>query len=199
MLNRYFYSVFKPSDAVNENFFPFAFNEDASNPSTISNILLTVDEVNLAINKLDENKATGLDSIPALLLKNCAANLSPSLCDLFNKSLSSGVVPSEWKLANISPIPKKSSVHDVSNYRPISLVSKVFERCIYNRLIDHVHQQIYVYELQYGFLRGRSTTSQMLYVSNELLDVLEKRGQVDVVYLDFAKAFDKVNHDLLLY
>ena len=108
-------------------------------------------------------------------------------------------MPSEWKLANISPIPKKSSVHDVSNYRPISplsLVSKVFERCIYNRLIDHVHQQIY--ELQYGFLRGRSTTSQMLYICNELLDVLEKRGQVDVVYLDFAKAFDKVNHDLLL-
>ena len=199
LLNRYFYSVFKPSDAVNENFFPFASNEDASNPSTISDILLTVEEVNLVINKLDENKATGPDSIPALLLKNCAANISPSLCDLFNKSLFSGVVPSEWKLANISPIPKKSSVHDVSNYRPISLlslVSKVFERCIYNRLIDHVHQQIY--ELQYGFLRGRSTTSQMLYICNELLDVLEKRGQVDVVYLDFAKAFDKVNHDLLL-
>ena len=191
-LNRYFYSVFKPSDAVNENFSPFAFNEDASNPSTISDILLTVEEVSLAINKLDENKVTGPDSIPALLLKNCAANISPSLCDLFNKSLSSGVVPSEWKLANISPIPKKSSVHDVSNYRPISLlslVSKVFERCIYNRLIDHVHKQIY--ELQYGFLRGRSTTSQMLYICNELLDVLEKRGKLMLSILTLQKPSTK--------
>ena len=90
-------------------------------------------------------------------------------------------------------------IHDVSNYRPISLLSvvlKVFERCIYNRLIDHVHGQIY--ELQYGFLRGRSTTSQLLHVLHQVLKVLEQRNQVDIVYLDFAKAFDKVSHDLLL-
>ena len=94
---------------------------------------------------------------------------------------------------------KRSPIHDVSNYRPISLlplVSIVFERCIYNRLIDHVHGQIY--ELQYGFLRGRSTTSQLLHVLHQVLKVLEQRNQVEIVYLDFATAFDKVSHDLLL-
>ena len=189
LLNRYFYSLFKPSDASDDQSFPFVSNDDATNPSTISDVLLTVEEVCLALNMLDVNKATGPDLIPALLLKNCAVNISPSLCDPFNKSLSSGILPSEWKLANITPIPKKSTFHDVSNYRPISLlslVSKVFERCIYNHLIAHVHQQIY--ELQYGFLRGRSTTSQMLYTCNAIFDELENRGQVDVVYLDFAKA-----------
>jgi hypothetical protein len=118
---------------------------------------------------------------------------------LFNKSLSCGILPSEWKLANISPIPKRNPIHDVTNYRPISLlslVSKVFERCIYNRLIEHVYGQIY--ELQYGFLRGRSTTSQLLHILHQVLNVLEQKNQVDIVYLDFAKAFDKVNHDLLL-
>ena len=87
----------------------------------------------------------------------------------------------------------------VSNYRPISLlslISKAFERCIYNRLIEHVHGQIY--ELQYGFLRGRSTTSQLLHVLQQVLNVLEQKNQVDIVYLDFAKAFDKVSHNLLL-
>ena len=72
----------------------------------------------------------------------------------------------------------------------------MFERCIYNRLIEHVYGQIY--ELQYGFLRGRSTTSQLLHILHQVLNVLEQKNQVDIVYLDFAKAFDKVNHDLLL-
>ena len=170
LLNRYFYSVLKPSNATDDQSFPFVSNDDTTNLSTISDVLLTVEEVCLALNMLDVNKATGPDLIPALLLKNCAVNISPSLCDLFNKSLSSGILPSEWKLANITPIPKKSTFHDVSNYRLISLlslVSKVFERCIYNHLIAHVHQQIY--ELQYGFLRGRSTTSQTLYTCNAIL------------------------------
>ena len=68
---------------------------------------------------LDVDKATGPDKIPAVLLKTCAANISPSLCKLFNKSLSCGKLPSEWKLSNISPIPKKSPFHEVCNYRPI--------------------------------------------------------------------------------
>ena len=71
----------------------------------------------------------------------------------------------------------------------------MFERCIYNRIIDHLSNQRY--SLQYGFQSGKSTTSQMLYVPHEIHNILEKRAQVDIVYLDFAKAFDKVSHDKL--
>ncbi|CAB4025082.1 Hypothetical predicted protein, partial [Paramuricea clavata] len=73
---------------------------------------------------------------------------------------------------------------------------QVFERCIYNRIIGHLSSQLY--DLQYGFQSGKSTTAQMLYVLHEIHNVLEKMGQVDTIYLDFAKAFDKVSHDLLL-
>ncbi|CAB4041278.1 Hypothetical predicted protein, partial [Paramuricea clavata] len=167
--------------------------------TTISDLTLTEGEVRYVLRNLDEEKATGPDKIPAVLLKNCAASIAPSLCELFNKSLSSGQLPSEWKLSNVCPIPKKSPLHEVSNYRPISLlslVSKVFERCIYNRLIDHISSKLN--ELQYGFQRGKSTTSQLLHVLHNIHEMLEKRCQVDKIYLDFAKAFDKVSHDLLL-
>ncbi|CAB3995716.1 Hypothetical predicted protein [Paramuricea clavata] len=167
--------------------------------TTISDLTLTEGEVRYVLRNLDEEKATGPDKIPAVLLKNCAASIAPSLCELFNKSLSSGQLPSEWKLSNVCPIPKESPLHEVSNYRPISLlslVSKVFERCIYNRLIDHISSKLN--ELQYGFQRGKFTTSQLLHVLHNIHKMLEKRCQVDTIYLDFAKAFDKVSHDLLL-
>ena len=127
---------------------------------------------------LTKRKQLVLTKSQLYYLKNCAASIAPSLCELFNKSLSSGQLPSEWKLSNLCPIPKKCPLHEVSNYRPISLlslVSKVFERCIYNRLIDHISSKLN--ELQFGF---------------NIHKMLEKRCQVDTIYLDFAKAFDKV-------
>ena len=98
-----------------------------------------------------------------------------------------------------NPNPKKSPAEELSNYRPISLlsmISKVLERCIYNQLISHISSQLY--HLQFGFLRGKSTTSQLLYVLQDFYKTLDNRRQVDTVYLDFAKAFDKVSHNLLL-
>ncbi|CAB4025727.1 Hypothetical predicted protein [Paramuricea clavata] len=173
--------------------------DDMIDLTTISDLTLTKGEVRYVLQNLDEEKATGPDNIPAVLLKNCAASIAPSLCELFNKSLSSGQLPPEWKLSNVCPIPKKSPLHEVSNYRPISLlllVSKVFERCIYNRLTDHISSKLN--ELQHGFQRGKSTTSQLLHVLHNIHKMLEKRCQVDTIYLNFAKAFDKVSHDLLL-
>ena len=120
--------------------------------------------------------------IPAKLLKCCASHISSSLSCLFNKSLTTGRIPAEWKISNIIPKPKVSQKNYVSNFRPIyllSIVSKVFERCIYDQLMMHVSGQLH--KLQCGFLRGKSTTSQ-----------------TDILYLDFSKAFDKVDHKLLL-
>jgi hypothetical protein len=87
----------------------------------------------------------------------------------------------------------------VSNYRPISLlslVSKVFERCVFNQLISHISSQLH--HLQFDFLRGKSTTSQLLHDLQDIHQALDSRNQVDAVYLDFENAFDKVNHKLLL-
>ena len=198
LLNHYFYSVFKPPD--DETSFPNSsdLTSDTSE-CTISSITLTPEEVYHVLAAIDENKATGPDKIPAKLLKNCASSIYLSLCDLFNKSLSLGKLPNEWKLSNIVPILKKGPAQEVSNYRPISLlslVSKVLERCVYNQLVSHISTQLH--HLQFGFLRGKSTTSQLLHVLQDIHQALESRNQVDAVYLDFAKAFDKVSHKLLL-
>ena len=198
LLNHYFYYVFKPSD--DETSFPNSsdLNSDTSE-CTISSITLTPEEVYRVLAALDENKATGPDKIPAKLLKNCASSIYLSLCDLFNKRLSLGKLPNEWKLSNIVPIPKKGPAEEVSNYRPISLlslVSKVFERCVYNQLVSHISTQLH--HLQFGFLRGKPITSQLLHVLQDIHQALESRNHVDAVYLDFAKAFDKVSHKLLL-
>ena len=200
LLNRYFYSVFQPSHSNNDEHALSNSNDDSITKSdAISNITLTSEEVYYVLAALDENKATGPDKIPAKLLKICASSVCSSLCDIFNKSLSIGKLPCEWKLSNIIPIPKKGPADEVSNYRPISLlslVSKVFERCVYNQLIHHVSSQLH--HLQFGFLKGKSTTSQLLRVLHDINKSLENRSQVDSVYLDFAKAFDKVSHNLLL-
>jgi hypothetical protein len=126
----------------------------------------------------DDNKATGPDNIPAKLLRCCAPQICTSLCDLFNQSLKIGKIPTAWKTSNVIPISKKAQLKEVSNYRPISnsllsIVSKVFERCVYNRLIEHVSNNIH--QLQFGFLRGKSTTAQLLQVLQEIGEMIDKR------------------------
>ena len=94
--------------------------------------VLTPDRVAVVLRNLDNNKAHGPDGIPARLLTETAYQIAPSLCDLFNKSLRTGVVPQDWKLANVVPVYKKEDKEHVENYRPISLlslISKVLERC----------------------------------------------------------------------
>ena len=168
-------------------------------------VLVVCNRIDPSITTLSESVIllgeTGLNTTSDLTryIISAASSISKSLCELFNKSLVSGKLPDEWKLSHIIPIPKKCPNDEVTNYRPISLlsvVSKVLERCIYNQLIVHVSSQLH--HLQFGFLRGKSTTSQLLHVINEISKALENREQIDSIYLDFAKAFDKVDHILLL-
>ena len=199
LFNNYFYTVYKPpcSASVYEELLPS--NQLNLHLQHISQLHLSPGEVLDVLHHLDVSKATGPDKIPAKLLKNCAPCISNSLCAIFNKCLHLGKLPAAWKVANIIPIPKSGHPGEVSNYRPISLlpiVSKVMERCVYNRLIEDISGQLY--NLQHGFLKGKSTTSQLLEVLNEIGEMLDNRVQVDTIYLDFAKAFDRVDHHLLL-
>ena len=123
----------------------------------------------------------------------------PSLCRLFNLSLSLGTVPSNWKRANVMPVFKKDDVSLASNYRPISLpctVSKVLERWVFNHSCQHLSP--YFYNLQHGFLKGRSTVTLLLQVYHDMLDSLASGKEIDCIYLDLSKAFDRVPHHLLV-
>ena len=121
------------------------------------------------------------------------------ICHLFNLSLSLGKFPDQWKLANVCPIHKSDDLTLSKNYRPISLlciVSKCLERCVVNHCYTLISPQLY--HLQHGFLRGRSTVTQLLQVYHEVIEALAKGKEIDIAYLDFVKAFDKVPHCALL-
>ena len=134
LLNEFFPSVFRPASLVNTD-------QICISNTKISDIEMSVDEVRNLLKSLDTSKACGPDGIPALLLKECCEQVAPSLCAIFNQSLSSSSLPTEWKSADIVPIHKKDSKEPAEHYRPISLLSitsKILERCVFTRLYDHL-------------------------------------------------------------
>ena len=194
LLNSFFHSVFSPAQATTTT-----SNLPLSSDTALSNIQLTENEVFKALDGLDPSKACGPNGIPGKLLNMTANIIAPSLCHIYNLSLSQGVVPACWKLANVTPVFKKDDPTLASNYRPISLlsiISKTFERCVYNHCYPHLSPRFY--HLQHGFLRGKSTVTQLLHVYQEILDYLAGGKEVDVIHLDLSKAFDRVQHHMLL-
>ena len=149
--------------------------------------------------QLQPGKATGPDSVLTRLLKECAEEISPSLCKLFNTLLSAGHFPSIWKDAVIVPIFKSGSKENVENYRGISLlsiVSNVLERCVHNHMFAAIKPSLY--KLQDGFVGGRSCVTSLLRTTHNFAKALDDRQQIDVLYLDYSKAFDSVSHRRLI-
>ena len=173
LLNTFFHSVFNPSDIEPPASFP---TPSKTLDNQLSEIELIEEEVAAVLRNLDPNKASGPDGIPCRLLKEVAQEIAPSL--------SLGVVPSEWKFANISPVFKKEDPSIESNYRPISLfcvLSKVLERCVFNHCYYHLSPLLY--HLQHGFLRGRSTVTQLLEVYHNIIETVASGKEIDIFYL----------------
>ena len=144
-------------------------------------------------------KAAGPDGIHGMVLKNCAFGLAYPLSKLFQVSYNTGIIPHEWKLANVVPVHKKGTKMDVTNYRPISLtclIMKIFERIVRDEIL--LKCQGMLNNNQHGFLPRKSCETQMLNFTESLSCSLNNNIQTDVVYFDFSKAFDSVNHDILL-
>ncbi|CAB4007842.1 Hypothetical predicted protein [Paramuricea clavata] len=172
LFNSYFSSVFVPSKSTTDT----DNNLDSFDPDTqISDITLTTEEVAACLYNLDISKASGPDGIPARILKECSHQIAPSICDLFNHSLRTGRLPSEWKSADVTPIHKKDLKEPVENYRPISLlpiISKVLERCVSRRFYDHVIHLIT--PSQHGFLRNVRVSLSLSKFFTLLVSVLTK-------------------------
>jgi len=194
IFNLFFHSTFTPP--TNNPLPPITVRHDPN----LSNITLTQPEVLKQLHKLNPSKASGPDSIPTKVLKECAHAISDSLTSLFNISLATATLPTSWKHANIIPIHKKGDKHAATNYRPISLlpvISKVLERCLYNKIIDFLIPKIT--NLQHGFLRNRSTATQLMTIFTNINTILDSGTQSDTVYFDLSKAFDSVPHRLLIH
>lgn len=192
----FFQSVFGSPSNTN-NYTPEKSN--SHNINVVSNLQTTISEVERMLKNLDKDKGAGSDGLPSVFWYHCAETLAVPLTILFNRSLSEGVFPQKWKTAHIVPIHKKGSRSDITNYRGISIlntVSKMMELIVYNKIYSTLSQSIP--EQQHGFLRGRSTTTNLACFTNFVLENMENGGQVDVIYTDFEKAFDRVDHVILL-
>ena len=148
-----------------------------------------------------KNKSTRDTKISSLKIANTSYNFTSALASIINKSFQQGVFPEQMKLAKVTPIHKEGTKTDVSNYRPISLLnsfSKIYEKLMHNRLMDFFESNNSLYENQYGFRPKRSCEHALLNAQNILLESLSK-GQISLLLLiDFSKAFDMVEHKILL-
>ena len=155
------------------------------------------DKVMVLLAKICPSKATGSDGIPGMLLKVCADILAPSLTLIINKSLETGTIPTEMKLAHISPLHKAGDRQNPRNYRPVSLLpiaSKILERIISEQLKQFLEESGAIPPMQFAY-RCMHSTEDALTVATERLLVARDTGLVSAVALiDLSKAFDKVRH-----
>ena len=197
LLNSYFASVF-----TNENLTNFPALDPGASVPKLENITITASLVFDELNRLKTDKSPGPEGWPPCIFKEFSDQPSVLLSILFNKSFQSGVLPSEWKIAFVTPIYKKGSKHLACNYRPVSLTStvvKVMESIIKTNILEHLNSNNLLISHQFGFLEGHSCTTQLLHVMDILTKSLDRGVPVDVIYMDLQKAFDSVPHKRLLY
>lgn len=151
-----------------------------------------------AVLSINSSYGTDSDGLSAHLIKQCVSCLCQPLTLIFNKSLSSGCFLGRWKVCHITPILKSGDKSNICNYRPISklsVVAKIFEHVIKEKIFFNVKRHICVE--QHGFFSGRSTTTNLTVFNHFCISAFEKHHNVDVVFADLCKAFDKVSHKIL--
>ena len=183
ILNKQFQSVFTP--------FP-----------SIKSLHITENGVFKLLDNIDVSKSSGPDKLPGRLLQGLAKEIAPVLRFIFEQSLDTGLLPTDWTQANVAPIFKKGSRLQAVNYRPVSLTCitcKLFEHIICKHILNHLEDHRILSDLQHGFRSGRSCETQLLTTFQDIAHLHNQKGsQIDIAVLDFSKAFDTVPHDGLL-
>ena len=197
LLNKTFANFFT-KDSTPQTFLPHL---NSTSPCS-EDLLCSEDTVIDLISSLPLNTSPGPDGIPSILIKATAHSISVPLAHIFNLSISTGVFPSAFKNSTIIPIPKTSPPSSSpSAYHPISLlnlISKLLEKHLFNILLNHLYSTNFFSDSQYGFLPFRSTSSALRSATDYILSSLDKGVPQCGVFLDIRKAFDSVNHSLLI-
>ena len=167
----------------------------------LGQLVVTPEVVVSKINNMKENESPGVDGISPKILKETVEQISTPLAHVFNMSLKEGIVPFEWKEANIIPLFKKGSRNKSVNYRPVCLTSvicKLLETIIRDHMMDFLIKHKLINPSQHGFLKAKSCLTNLLCFLEEITKWVDDGSPVDVIYLDFQKAFDKVPHQRLI-
>jgi hypothetical protein len=195
ILNTYFGSVLteENTSSIPETKKKFGGNEDQK----LTSMDITAEMVVKMLESLKEDKTPGIDELHPKFLKEVRLEVGDILSGIFNESIKSGEIPREWRDAIVTPLFKKGNRSEASNYRPVSLtciICKVLEKIIKSNIIEHLNANRIINDSQHGFTKGRSCLSNLLDFFEEVYDNLDRNNSVDIIYLDFAKAFDKVPH-----
>jgi hypothetical protein len=169
--------------------------ENLQTESVLSTIQFRVSDVRKKIRNLKAEGAAGPDGIGPRVLQELQQEMAPALAAVFTKSMEEGVVPADWRDANVSPIFKKGAKSSPSNYRPVSLTSvscRVMESLIRDAMTAHLTANKLINKSQHGFVKDRSCVTNLLEFLEQATTVVDSGAGFDIIYLDFAKAFDKV-------
>ena len=191
------------SKPVGEDIDPELLFNIHNDPSKLTDINFSPADIVWAIEEISPNSAPGPDGFPAIFLNKCKQELATPLYRIWRKNLDeqSDPCPTRVKQSLICPIHKGDSTALPKNYRPVALTSllvKVFEKILRKHIVDYLDQNDLFNPTQHGFRSGRSCLSQLIAHYDKVLSYLEEGKNVDVIYLDFAKAFDKLDFNITL-
>ena len=162
---------------------------------------VTTEEVSEIITMMPSNKAPGNDTVHLRVLKDCLSSVVQPITSIINSSFLKGIFHSQWKISEITPIPKNDDYEEAENNRPISLLpvlSKVCERVVHNQFTNYLIQNERFATNQSGNRKQHSTETLGLAVTDHILDAMDRKQITAMVLLDFTKAFDSISHSLLL-
>lgn len=196
--NKFFTSVLTPAETTTETAPVCDLPIPEMPPVTVSLGWLIK-----SLSNLNPHKAPGYDTIPPKVLKATASSIALPLMRLMNTSLSTGVLPTDWKRSQITPVFKAGSRTDIKNYRPVALTSiicKVLERAVADSVNSHITAHCLDNPQQHGFTSGKSCVTQLANTIHNWATILDKpkNPRIDVIFLDFSKAFDTMPHHILL-
>ncbi|RMC20251.1 hypothetical protein DUI87_01097 [Hirundo rustica rustica] len=199
VLNAYFASVFSEETTCLQDNCPPGLEDGVRE----QNGPLIIEEVAVRelLKCLDIHKSMGPDGIHARVMRELADELAKPLSIIYHQSWLTGEVPDDWKLANVTPIHKKDGKEDPGNYRPVSLTSvpgKIMEQFILSTITQNLQDGQGIRPSQHGFRRGRSCFTNLISFYDQVTRLVDAGKAVDVVYLDFSKAFVSVSHSILL-
>ncbi|PNF26089.1 hypothetical protein B7P43_G04923 [Cryptotermes secundus] len=171
------------------------------NSNSMFLIPTTEKEVVDIIKTLGNKKSTGIDDIPEFIIKKCHSQLANALTYIINLSFSSGYFPDQLKIAKVKPLYKKGCTATVDNYRPVSLISvfsKIIEKIMHRRLLSFINKYSIINNKQHGFCKGKSTHTAITEFTKMVYKALDEKEASIGLFLDLSKAFDLVDHDILL-